>query len=73
MEDEAGIEPAGLPSALLEPQGAPLEEEHHDLTDGGIGNVSLLTDHLANSKLEDIEISCTQVLLISIFSVFFHK
>lgn len=52
MESEANGEPAGLPSALLEPQGALLEEEEQqDLTDGAIRNVSLLTDHLVKRKL----------------------
>lgn len=51
VEIETSREPAGLPSALLEPQGTLLDEEHQDLTDGGTVDISLLTEHLVKTKL----------------------
>ncbi|XP_050736162.1 centrosomal protein of 192 kDa-like isoform X2 [Eriocheir sinensis] len=60
VENEASREPAGLPSALLEPQGALLDEEQQDLTEGDTKNVSLLTDHLTKTKLGEIEFPDTK-------------
>lgn len=63
MENEPRSDPAGLPSALLEPHGALLDEEEQDLTDAGSKNISLLTDHLTKTKLGEKEFSDIQVCI----------
>lgn len=71
VEHEAGREPAGLPSTLLEPQGALLDEEQPDQTEGDTGIVSLLTNQLTKTKLEENEFSNVQVFIdFTIFCLF---
>lgn len=61
VENETTREPAGLPSALLEPQEALVDEEQHDLTEGDTRNVSLLTNHLTKTNLEENKFPGTKV------------
>lgn len=63
MENETTREPAGLPSALLEPQEALVDEEQHDLTEGDTRNVSLLTNHLMKTNLEENKFPGTKVYI----------